>query len=286
MKKMSKGKKIAIIIISVILSLAIILPTGIYAFVIFILPRNMDGEAIKAEYIDNPAMSISCQEYDKQNLTLSGKTTTYTEKSFEITLPENFVFNEEASKDGFYSYWIKDGEKASASIIISEPIFTDENKNDPEHEEEWKMLEAIQIEYKLLCGHASKKAYGIKLGTQYDQMLLVNTMDIDDFDTENHNQVFLFSLMGMQKSMSVIGTLTRNGRIYKLETDTYKGFIYDRSDMTKTEEDGTYTSYNMYSVEAYALDNLNYPYNILIHNYDDVLTEEDVFAILNSFKVK
>ncbi len=253
---------------------------------IFVLPRNMDGEAIKSEYIDNPAMSISCQEYDKQNLTLAGKTTTYTEKSFEITLPENFVFNEEASKDGFYSYWIKDGEKASASIIISEPIFTDENKNDPEHEEEWKMLEAIQFEYKLLCGYASKKAYGIKLGTQYDQRLLVNTIDIDDFDTENHNQVFLFSLMGVQKGMSVIGTLTQNGRIYKLETDTYKGFIYDRSDMTKTEEDGTYTPYNMYSVEAYALDNLNYPYNILIHNYDDVLTEDDIFAIFNSFKVK
>ena len=286
MKKMSKGKKIAIIIVSVILSLAIILPTAIYAFVIFVVPRNMDGEAIKAEYIDNPAMSISCQEYDKQNLTLSGKTTTYTEKSFEITLPENFIFNEEASKDGFCSYWIKDGEKASASIIISEPMFTDESKNEPEHEEEWKTFEAMLFAYKLLCGHAAKKVYGIKLNTEYDQTLLINTMDIDDFDTENHNQVFLFSIMGLQKSLSSIGALTRNGRIYKLETDAYKGFIYDRSDMTKTEEDDSNKSYNMYSTDAYAMDNLNYPYNILIHNYEDVLTQDDIFAIFNSFKVK
>lgn len=283
MKKMSKGKKIAIIIISVILSLAIILPTGIYAFVIFILPRNMDGEAIKAEYIDNPAMSISCQEYDKQNLTLSGKTTTYTEKSFEITLPENFVFNEEASKDGFYSYWIKDGEKASASIIISEPIFTDENKNDPEHEQEWKDYETIQFGYKLIYGHAAKKVYGIKLGTAYDYKLLVNSIDVDAFDTQNPNQVFLFGMIGMEKSISGMGVLSKNNTIYKLETDTYKGFIYNRSKVAETEEDN---SYDMYSMDAYAMDNMNYPYTILLTDHDDVLTDDDIFAILNSFKVK
>ena len=57
----------------------------------------MDGEEIKAEYIDNPAMSVSWQEYDKQNLVLSVETTTHTKDSFEITLPDNFVFNEDES---------------------------------------------------------------------------------------------------------------------------------------------------------------------------------------------
>lgn len=283
MKKMSKGKKIAIIIISVILSLVIVLPVGLFVFFFRITPIFMDGEEIKAEYIDNPAMSVSWQEYDKQNLTLSGKTTTHTKDTFEITLPENFVFNEDASSDGIYAYWIMNGEEASASIIISEPVFTDENKNDPEHEQEWKDYETIQFGYKLLYGYAAKKAYGIKLGTAYDYRLLVNSLDIDNFDVENPNQVFLFGMIGMEKSISGMGVLSKNNTIYKLETDTYKGFIYNRSKVAETEEDN---SYDMYSMDAYAMDNMNYPYTILLTDHDDVLTDDDIFAILNSFKVK
>lgn len=283
MKKMSKGKRIAIIIISVILSLVILIPTGLYVFMVFISPRMMDGEVIKAEYIDNPAMNTSCEEYDKQNLVLSGKTITHIKDSFEITLPENFVFNEEASMDGMYSYWIENGEKASASIIISEPVFTDENKNDPEHEQEWKDYETIQFGYKLLYGYAAKKAYGIKLGTAYDYRLLVNSLDIDNFDVENPNQVFLFGMIGMEKSISGMGVLSKNNTIYKLETDTYKGFIYNRSKVAETEEDN---SYDMYSMDAYAMDNMDYPYTILLTDHDDVLTDDDIFAIFNSFKVK
>ena len=283
MKKMSKGKKIAIIIISVILSIAILLPIGAYAFVIFVVPRTMDGEEIKAEYIDNPEMSVSWQEYDKQNLMLSGKTVTYTEDGFEITLPESFVVNEEGTKDGFHSYWIKKGENSSASVIISDPVFTDEDKNDPEHEQEWKVYETMHFGYKLLFGHAAKKVYGIELGTEYNYKLLINSMDIDTFDVRNHNQKFLFAILGMEKSMSGMGILNKNNAIYNIETDTYKGFIYNRSKVAESEED---ESYDMYSMDAYSFDDLNSPYIIFIRDYDNALTEDDIFAIFNSFKVK
>lgn len=276
MKKMSKGKKIAIIIISVILSIAILLPIGAYAFVIFVVPRTMDGEEIKAEYIDNPAMSVSWQEYDKQNLVLSGKTTTYTEESFEITLPEKFVFNEETSSDGNYAYWIMNGEDASATILISEPMFFPEDNNNPEY----KSYENSQFGYKLLYGYASKKGYGIELGTEYDYKLLVNSINVSTFDTNNHYQVFVMSQAGIMKSLGTTPLLSSKS-IYKVDTDTYKGFIYDRS---KVRDDGSILKW--YSMDAYAPDNLNFAYTIYISDIDNILTEDDIFAIFNSFKVK
>lgn len=276
MKKMSKGKKIAIIIISVILSIAILLPIGAYAFVIFVVPRTMDGEEIKAEYIDNPAMSVSWQEYDKQNLVLSGKTTTYTEESFEITLPEKFVFNEETSSDGNYAYWIMNGEDASATILISEPMFFSEDNNNPEY----KSYENSQFGYKLLYGYASKKGYGIELGTEYDYNLLVNSINVSTFDTNNHYQVFVMSQAGIMKSLGTTPLLSSKS-IYKVDTDTYKGFIYDRS---KVRDDGSILKW--YSMDAYAPDNLNFAYTIYISDIDNILTEDDIFAIFNSFKVK
>ncbi|MBR5544803.1 MAG: hypothetical protein IKU66_04950 [Clostridia bacterium] len=276
MKKMSKGKKIAIIIISVILSIAILLPIGAYAFVIFVVPRTMDGEEIKAEYIDNPAMSVSWQEYDKQNLVLSGKTTTYTEESFEITLPEKFVFNEETSSDGNYAYWIMNGEDASATILISEPMFFPEDNNNPEY----KSYENSQFGYKLLYGYASKKGYGIELGTEYDYKLLVNSINVSTFDTNNHYQVFVMSQAGIMKSLGTTPLLSSKS-IYKVDTDTYKGFIYDRS---KIRDDGSISKW--YSMDAYAPDNLNFAYTIYISDIDNILTEDDIFAIFNSFKVK
>ena len=63
-----RKKKIAIIIISIILALVILLPTGLYIFGIFIVPHMINGESIKAEYIDNPVMSVSWQKYDKQKV--------------------------------------------------------------------------------------------------------------------------------------------------------------------------------------------------------------------------
>ena len=276
MKKMSKGKKIAIIIISVILSIAILLPIGAYAFVIFVVPRTLDGEEIKAQYIDNPAMSISWQEYDKQNLMLSGKTTTYTEESFEITLPEKFVFNEETSSDGNYAYWIMNGEDASATILISEPMFFPEDNNNPEY----KSYENSQFGYKLLYGYASKKGYGIELGTEYDYKLLVNSINVSTFDTNNHYQVFVMSQAGIMKSLGTTPLLSSKS-IYKVDTDTYKGFIYDRS---KVRDDGSILKW--YSMDAYAPDNLNFAYTIYISDIDNILTEDDIFAIFNSLKVK
>ena len=276
MKKMSKGKKIAIIIISVILSIAILLPIGAYAFVIFVVPRTMDGEEIKAQYIDNPAMSVSWQEYDKHNLVLSDKTTTYTEESFEITLPEKFVFNEETSSDGNYAYWIMNGEDASATILISEPMFFPEDNNNPEY----KSYENSQFGYKLLYGYASKKGYGIELGTEYDYKLLVNSINVSTFDTNNHYQVFVMSQAGIMKSLGTTPLLSSKS-IYKVDTDTYKGFIYDRS---KVRDDGSISKW--YSMDAYAPDNLNFAYTIYISDIDNILTEDDIFAIFNSFKVK
>lgn len=275
MKKMSKGKKIAIIIISVILSVAILFPIGAYAFVIFVVPRTMDGEEIKAQYIDNPAMSVSWQEYDKQNLVLSGKTTTYTEESFEITLPEKFVFNEETSSDGNYAYWIMNGEDASATILISEPMFFPEDNNP-----EYKSYENSQFGYKLLYGYASKKGYGIELGTEYDYKLLVNSINVSTFDTNNHYQVFVMSQAGIMKSLGTTPLLSSKS-IYKVDTDTYKGFIYDRS---KVRDDGSILKW--YSMDVYALDNLNFAYTIYISDIDNILTEDDIFAIFNSLKVK
>ena len=277
MKKMSKGKKIAIIIISVILSLVIVLPAGLFVFFFRITPIFMDGEKIKAEYIDNPAMSVSWQEYDKQNLVLSGKTTTYTEESFEITLPEKFVFNEETSSDGNYAYWIMNGEDASAIVTISEPIFSPENS---EYEEEIKDYETMQLVQKLLYGHASKKGYGIELGTEYDYNLLVNSINASTFDTNNHYQVFVMSQAGIMKSLGTTPLLSSKS-IYKVDTDTYKGFIYDRS---KVRDDGSILKW--YSMDAYAPDNLNFAYTIYISDIDNILTEDDIFAIFNSFKVK
>ena len=276
MKKMSKGKKIAKIVISVILSIAILLPIGAYAFVIFVVPRTMDGEEIKAQYIDNPAMSVSWQKYDKQNLMLSGKTTTYTEESFEITLPEKFVFNEETSSDGNYAYWIMNGEDASATILISEPMFFPEDNNNPEY----KSYENSQFGYKLLYGYASKKGYGIELGTEYDYKLLVNSINVSTFDTNNHYQVFVMSQAGIMKSLGTTPLLSFKS-IYKVDTDTYKGFIYDRS---KVRDDGSILKW--YSMDVYALDNLNFAYTIYISDIDNILTEDDIFAIFNSFKVK
>ena len=178
MKKMKKGKKIAIIIISVILALAIILPTGLYIFAIFIVPHIIDGESIKAEYVDNPIMSISWQEYDKQNLVLSGKTITYSEDSFEITLPEKFVVNEKGTSDGSYGYQFVLDEDSVVSVMVMEPMFFPEDKDNLEHKEEYKEYEAIQIGNKLLYGYAAKKVYGIKLGTTYDYQLLVKQVKI------------------------------------------------------------------------------------------------------------
>lgn len=276
MKKMSKGKKIAVIIISVILVLAILVPIGAYTFLIFVVPRTMDGEEIKAEYIDNPAMSVSWQEYDKQNLVLSGKTITHTKDSFEITLPEKFVFNQDTSSDGHYAYWIMNGEEASATIVISEPMFFSEDKNNPEY----KSYENTQLGYKFLYGYASKKGYGIELGTEYDYQLLVNSINVSTFDTNNHHQVFVVSQAGMMKSLAATPLMSPKA-IYKVDTDTYKGFIYNRS---KIRDDGSISKW--YSMDAYATDNLNFAYTIFISDIDNVLTEDDIFAIFNSFKVK
>ncbi len=282
MKKMKKGKKIAIIIISIILALAVILPTGLYAFLIFIVPRNMDGQEIKDAYIDNPAMSISWQEYDKQNCVFSGKTNTYSKEFFEITLPESFVVNEEVTTDGMYSYFIKDGEESLGYIMISNPMYTMDLK-DTETTNEIDETEAMLLLNKIMYGYAAKKAYGIKLGTMYDNALMMNTLDIDDFDSENSYQVYLFSMFGLQKSMSSMGDLTRNRVIYKVDTETYKGFIYDR---TGEPKDGDELTSKMYSMDIYALDNLNDPYTVMLYVKDNVLAEDDIFAIFNSFKVK
>ena len=243
---------------------------------IFVVPRTMDGEEIKAQYIDNPAMSVSWQEYDKHNLVLSDKTTTYTEESFEITLPEKFVFNEETSSDGNYAYWIMNGEDASATILISEPMFFPEDNNNPEY----KSYENSQFGYKLLYGYASKKGYGIELGTEYDYKLLVNSINVSTFDTNNHYQVFVMSQAGIMKSLGTTPLLSSKS-IYKVDTDTYKGFIYDRS---KVRDDGSISKW--YSMDAYAPDNLNFAYTIYISDIDNILTEDDIFAIFNSFKVK
>ena len=283
MKKMSKSKKIAIIIISVILVLAILVPIGLYIFGIFIVPHMIDGESIKAEYIGNPVMGVSWQEYDKQNLTFSSETKVFSEETFEIDLPAEFVVNEKATSDGCYGYEFMLNEDEVVSITVFEPIFFPEDKDNPEYEEEYKNYEAIQIGNKLLYSHAAKKAYGIKLGTVYDYQLLVNSIDIDTIDTENPNQVFLLGMIGTEKSIAGIGALTTSRAIYKLETDTYKGFIYDRSKVAETEDDN---SYGMYTLEVFANDNLNYPYEITIMDAENILTEDDIFAIFNSFKVK
>ena len=277
MKKMSKGKKIAIIIISVILSLVIVLPVGLFVFFFRITPIFINGEEIKAEYIDNPAMSVSWQEYDKQNLVLSGETTTHTKDSFEITLPDNFVFNEDESSDGNYVFWIKNGEEPSAIVSILDPMLFPE---DSEYEEEIKDYKTMQLIQKILYGHASKKGYGIELGTEYDYNLLVNSINVSTFDTNNHHQVFVVSQAGMMKSLAATPLMSPKS-IYKVDTDTYKGFIYDRS---KVRDDGSISKW--YSMDAYAPDNLNSAYTIYISDMNNVLTEEDIFAILNSFKVK
>lgn len=283
MKKMSKGKKIAIIIISVILAVVILLPTGLYAFGIFIVPHMIDGESIKAEYIGNPVMGVSWQEYDKQNLTFSSETKVFSEGKFEITLPNGFEVNEEETSYGYYGYKLISNEETEVSITVFEPIFYPEDRDNPEHKEEYKNYETIQIGNKLLYGHAAKKVYGIKLGTAYDYQLLINSIDIDTIDTENPNQVFLLGMIGAEKSIAGIGALTISRAIYKVETDTYKGFIYDRSQVAEAEGD---TSYGMYTFEVYANDNLNYPYEITIMDAENKLTKDDIFAIFNSFKVK
>lgn len=277
MKKMSKGKKIATIIVSIILALVIVLPVGLFVFFFRITPIFMDGEEIKAEYIDNPAMSVSWQEYDKQNLVLSGKTTTHTKGTFEITLPENFVFNEEASSERNYTYWIMNGEEASAIVTVSEPIFSAE---DLEYTKEIKKYETMQLVQKILYGHASKKGYGIELGTEYDYQLLINSINASTFDTNNHHQVFVVSQAGMMKAFSAT-PLMASKSIYKVDTETYKGFIYNRS---KDKDDGSVLKW--YSMDAYAPDNLNFSYTIFISDIDNVLTEDEIFAIFNSFKVK
>ena len=283
MKKMSKGKKIAIIIISILLSLVILIPSGLYIFAIFIVPQIIDGEEIKAEYIDNPIMSISWQEYDKQNMSFSDETKVFSEESFEITLPKGFVVNEKGTSDGHYGYEFMQNKDEVVSITVFEPIFFPKDKDNPEYEKEYKNYEAIQVGNKLLYGYAAKKAYGIKLGTAYDYQLLVNSIDIDTIDTENANQVFLLGMIGTEKSIAGIGALTTSRAIYKLETDTYKGFIYDRSKVAETEDDN---SYGMYTLEVFANNNLNYPYEITIMDAENILTEDDIFAIFNSFKVK
>lgn len=283
MKKMSKGKKIAIIIISVILSLAILVPTGLYIFGIFVVPHIIDGESIKAEYIGNPVMSVSWQEYDKQNLTFSSETKVFSEETFEISLPAEFVVNEKGTSDGCYGYEFVLNEDSVVSVMVMEPMFFPKDKDNPEHKEEYENCEAIQIGNKLLYGYAAKKAYGIKLGTAYNYQLLVNSIDIDTIDTENPNQVFLLGMIGTEKSVAGIGALTTSRAIYKLETDTYKGFIYDRSKVAESEDD---TSYGMYTLEVFANNNLNYPYEITIMDAENILTEDDIFAIFNSFKVK
>lgn len=283
MKKKGKGKKIAIIIISVILALVILVPVGLFTFFFRISPLFMDGEEIKAAYIDNPAMYTSWQEYDKQNLTFSGETKVFSEESFEITLPEAFKINEKATGDGMYTYLIENGDETFGYVMISIPLFAEADLEDPEIKEEIKNNEALVLFDKIVYGPAAKKVYGINLGTYYDNELLINSMTMDDFDTENHNQVFLFTMYGIKKSMSGIGDLTKNREIYKLDTDTYKGFIYNRSKVAENEDE---KSYDMYSMNIYSLDNLNYPYTIFINARDNVLTEDDIFAILNSFKVK
>lgn len=283
MKKMSKGKKVAIIIISILLSLVILIPSGLYIFAIFIVPQIIDGEEIKAEYIDNPVMSVSWQEYDKQNLTFSSETKVFSEETFEISLPAEFVVNEKGTSDGCYGYEFVLNEDSVVSVMVMEPMFFPKDKDNPEHKEEYENCEAIQIGNKLLYGYAAKKAYGIKLGTAYNYQLLVNSIDIDTIDTENPNQVFLLGMIGTEKSVAGIGALTTSRAIYKLETDTYKGFIYDRSKVAETEDDN---SYGMYTLEVFANNNLNYPYEITIMDAENILTEDDIFAIFNSFKVK
>lgn len=283
MKKMNKGKKVAIIIISILLSLVILIPSGLYIFAIFIVPQIIDGEEIKAEYIDNPVMSVSWQDYDKQNLTFSSETKVFSEETFEISLPAEFVVNEKGTSDGCYGYEFVLNEDSVVSVMVMEPMFFPKDKDNPEHKEEYENCEAIQIGNKLLYGYAAKKAYGIKLGTAYNYQLLVNSIDIDTIDTENPNQVFLLGMIGTEKSVAGIGALTTSRAIYKLETDTYKGFIYDRSKVAETEDDN---SYGMYTLEVFANNNLNYPYEITIMDAENILTEDDIFAIFNSFKVK
>ena len=67
-----------------------------------------------------------------------------------------------------------------------------------------------------------------------------------------------------------------------MDTEEYKGFLCDRCRID--EESGKETK--MFSLNAYKNDNLWFPYTIMIMEKGDLLTEDDIYAIVNSFKVK
>lgn len=284
MKNISKGKRIALIVIAVILSLVILVPLGLFVFFFRINPLFLNGEEIKAAFEDKPVMYVACQNYDKQNITYSGEKNIFSEKGFEIVLPKEFEANTEKEKDdGIYAYTVKDGEETLCSVLISVPFNMTEDGESSENEELTQLEKFLYFSEKIIYGPAAKKVYGVKLGTQYGREFLINSISLDNFDTENQNQVFLISMYGIQKSVSGIGDFTNSKEIYKVETDTYRGFIYNRSKVAEKEDE---KPYKLYVLNAYAPDNLNFPYTVSIIVRNAFLEDDDIFAILNSFKVK
>lgn len=278
---MSKGKKIAVIVICVILALAVVLPVGAFAIVFYIVPHFYDGEAIKANLSDHEEMYVSLEDYTHKNAVFSKETEKFETDTFEITLPAGFELNTESGNDGIYAYKLKISDTEFASVIISDPVFTPADKGDEEYKSAMRDEKAMLALLRITLGNSAKKAYGINLDSQYSYDLLVNSLNLDDFDTDNYHQKKLFNFFGISKSMTT-GFLTANNAIYKMDTEEYKGFLCDRCRID--EESGKETK--MFSLNAYKNDNLWFPYTIMIMEKGDLLTEDDIYAIVNSFKVK
>lgn len=278
---MSKGKKIAVIVICVILALAVVLPVGAFAFVFYIVPHFYDGEEIKANLSDHEAMYVSLEDYTHKNAVFSKETEKFETDTFEITLPAGFELNTESGNDGIYAYKLKISDTEFASVIISDPVFTPADKGDEEYKSAMRDEKAMLALLRITLGNSAKKAYGINLDSQYSYDLLVNSLNLDDFDTDNYHQKKLFKFFGISKSMAT-GFLVANNAIYKMDTEEYKGFLCDRCRID--EESGKETK--MFSLNAYKNDNLWFPYTIMIMEKGDLLTEDDIYAIVNSFKVK
>lgn len=278
---MSKGKKIAVIVICVILALAVVLPVGAFTFVFYIVPHFYDGEAIKANLSDHEAMYVSLEEYTHKNAVFSKETEKFATDTFEITLPAGFEFNTESGNEGMYAYQLKISDTEFASVMISDPVFTPADKGDEEYKSAMRDEKAMLAEWRIMLGNSAKKAYGINLTSRYSYDLLVNSLNLDDFDTDNYHQKKLFNFFGISKGMAT-GFLAANNAIYKMDTEEYKGFLYDRCRID--EESGKKTT--MFSLNAYKNDNLWFLYTIMIMDKGDLLTEDDIYAIVNSFKVK
>ncbi|MGN0569690.1 MAG: hypothetical protein ACI4N4_04210 [Candidatus Fimenecus sp.] len=254
---------------------------GAFTFVFYIVPHFYDGEAIKADLNDYEAMYVSLEEYTHKNAVFSKETEKFETDTFEITFPAGFEFNTESGNDSMYAYKLKISDTEFASVIISDPVFTPADKDDEEYKSAMRDEKAMLALLRITLGNSAKKAYGINLNSRYSYDLLVNSLNLDDFDTDNYHQKKLFNFFGISKSMAT-GFLAANNAIYKIDTEEYKGFLYDRCRID--EESGKETK--IFSLNAYKNDNLSFPYTILIMDNGDLLTEDDIYAIINSFKVK